>query len=71
MNQSSNAPYGYDLVENQTEQQVIRQIVAMRAEGLGPKAIANTLNEKGIPTKSRKNPWLFTTILRILGRHVR
>jgi len=51
--------YGYDCVDkkliiNETESEVIRDIFQMRLEGMGYKAIAHRLNERGITTKTEK-----------------
>ncbi len=55
-------PYG-ELVG---EDVVLNKIQAFRAQGMGHSAIANQLNEAGIPTR-RKKRWHPTTIANILG----
>lgn len=52
-------PYGFDLVgeqlvENQAEQTVIREIVEMRHSGFSFQKIADRLNDSGIPTRLGK-----------------
>lgn len=39
-------------------------IAELRAEGLGPSAIANRLNAHGIPTPSGRGRWYGTTVQR-------
>ncbi|MEF3305345.1 recombinase family protein [Paenibacillus sp. GYB003] len=51
--------YGYDCVDkklviNEAESDVIRNIFQMRLDGMGYKAIAHRLNERGITTKTGK-----------------
>lgn len=51
--------YGYDCIDkkliiNEVESEVIRDIYQMRLDGMGYKAIAHRLNERGIKTKAGK-----------------
>ena len=68
-------PYGLDLaddgmtlVANDTEQEIIRDIQALRAAGKTFPKIAAELKRRGIVTKSGKPAWQPQTIRRILGR---
>ena len=69
-------PYGFDLaddgstlVPNEAEQTVIQDIQAMRARGMKLKQIADTLTERGIPTKTGKSSrWTRQAVARILKR---
>ncbi len=69
-------PYGFDLaddgvtlIENPTEQAVIRDIKAMRAQGRFYRQIADALTDRGIPTKTGKSSrWVHQTVARILSR---
>ena len=69
-------PYGYDLgddgatlVPSESEQAVIRDIRAMRVDGMTLKRIANTLTEREVPTKTgRSKCWTHTAVARILTR---
>ncbi|WP_409176440.1 recombinase family protein [Brevibacillus fortis] len=52
--------FGYDvmdkrLVINELEAQVVKQIFELRAQGIGYKAIANTINSSGCKTKKGNN----------------
>jgi DNA invertase Pin-like site-specific DNA recombinase len=66
-------PYGYDLgadgihlVENQTEQRVIRLVLDLRADGLSLRAVAARLNADGVPARGKS--WHPTTIARMVKR---
>jgi DNA invertase Pin-like site-specific DNA recombinase len=69
-------PYGFDvlsdgvtLVPNPTEQAVIRDIHTMRAGGCTLEAIAATLTERGVPTKTGKSKrWGHRSVASILER---
>jgi hypothetical protein len=66
-------PFGYDyhnyrLVENQTEQDVIRLMRQGRAGGLSLREIAGQLNECLIPNKDGGRTWQANTIRMILAR---
>jgi DNA invertase Pin-like site-specific DNA recombinase len=71
-------PYGSDLsddrmtlIPNETEQAVVADIRALRNSGKTLKAIAQTLTDRGIPTKTGKSPrWTHQTVARILARPV-
>lgn len=59
---AASAPYGYDLVDgnyaiNEEEAAVVREIFDLAESGCGNQAIANRLNEKGIPTKRAGQVW--------------
>jgi len=69
-------PYGFDLaddgttlVPNESEQAVIADMKAMRTTGRKLKQIANTLTERGVPTKTGKSlRWTHQAVARILNR---
>ncbi len=69
-------PYGFDLgddgttlVANESEQSVVQDIHAMRDRGKTLKAIAESLTERGIPTKTGKSArWSHSAVARILRR---
>lgn len=69
-------PYGYDLasdgstlVENPTEIEIIGEIHAMRNQGVTLQRIAETLTDRGVPTKTgRSERWQHKTVARILAR---
>ena len=69
-------PFGFDLdddgvglIPNELEQAVIRDIQAMRARGMKLKQIADTLTERGVPTKTGKSDrWTHQAVARILSR---
>jgi len=69
-------PYGFDLasdgatlVNNKTEQAVIREIRSMRADGRPLKGIARELTRRGVATKTKKSDaWSHTAVARILSR---
>jgi len=71
-------PYGYDLaspsdpenklmLENSREQEIIRDILTLKAEGRSLRAIATELNHRGITTKQGAN-WKASQVSRILKR---
>jgi site-specific DNA recombinase len=59
---------GVSLVEDSTEQAILREIDGLRASGLSLRKIAAALNREGVPTKEGK-PWQHTTIRGILDRN--
>ena len=68
-------PYGQDLaddgvtlVPNETEQQVLADIVAMREVGETLQGITDTLTERGVPTKRGNTTWNLWTVRGILKR---
>ena len=71
-------PYGHDLaddgatlLENDSEQAVIRDIKAMRSRGMKRKQIAGELTARGVPTKTGKSShWTHQAVARILNRSV-
>lgn len=72
-------PFGYDragdaLIENPSEQAVLRQMIDWRREHLSLRAIASKLNTAGVPTKVRSRGgretagrWYAGTVRYILG----
>ena len=65
-------PYGFnlingELVENEDEASVIRRIFNLYLSGHGKQAIANILNEEGIPHKRGTANWVFYNISYILN----
>ena len=69
-------PYGYELaddgmtlVPSEAEQAVIRDIHAMRGEGMTLQRIAERLTERGVPTKTgRSKRWGHSAVARLLSR---
>lgn len=68
-------PYGFDLandgstlVENESEQKVLADILDMRRSGQTLVQIADALTERNIPTKTGKARWSHAVIARILAR---
>ncbi len=69
-------PYGFDLgddgstlVPNESEQSILRDIRDMREAGKTLKAIADSLTERGVPTKTGKSSrWSHSAVARILKR---
>ncbi len=68
-------PYGHDLlddgvtlIENPAEQQVIRDIRAMRANGMTLQKIAAELTRRCVPTKTGRTRWQHKTVAKILAR---
>ena len=55
------AKNGIDLVENKTEQEVLRLVAELRQSGWSLRQIANELNKRSIKTKNGK-PWVHSTI---------
>ena len=58
----ANAPYGYDLADgtyvvNTAEADVVRQVFSWAASGMSNRAIAERLNDQGIPTKRAGEVW--------------
>jgi DNA invertase Pin-like site-specific DNA recombinase len=60
---------GASLVEEPTEQAILREIDGLRAAGFSLRKIAAALNRGGVPTKEGR-PWQHTTIRGILIRNV-
>ena len=56
------------LEEDQAELEVVRRIIALRASGLTLQAIADQLNQEGIPTKRGGRLWHPSTVTYILSR---
>jgi site-specific DNA recombinase len=71
---SGHAPFGWDfsldgrLVENTREQEVIRVMALLRAQGLSYRGIATRLDAEGIVPK-RGRQWIHTTVKTILTRN--
>ncbi|WP_409969091.1 recombinase family protein [Bengtsoniella intestinalis] len=68
---SSNAPYGYrlvnkELVVHEAEAETVRRIFREYLSGLGIERIATDLSADCIPTKTGKTKWSFTTVRGIL-----
>ena len=64
-------PYGYDragddLVDNEAEQQVIKLVLAWRADGQSLGAIAARLNGMAVPTKQGRR-WHASTVRHMLS----
>ncbi len=71
---SGRIPFGYRLaddgvalIEDSTEQSILREIDGLRAAGLSLRKIAAALNREGVPTKEG-GPWRHTTIRGIVTR---
>lgn len=71
---SLHAPYGWSvgedgirLVKLPEEQRILARILRLREQGLSIRAIADTLNEKGLPARGKR--WHPTTVARILTVH--
>ncbi|AQT68055.1 DNA-invertase hin [Anaerohalosphaera lusitana] len=72
---SKHPPYGFTvdplnpgrLIEHETEQQVIQQIIAMKESGLSLRAICRELQEAGINCRDKTN-WHHSTVQRIIQR---
>ena len=58
-------PFGHKPGERETLDAMLR----LRNEGKRPEEIAQILNLQGVPTRTRKGPWLVPTISKILARH--
>jgi DNA invertase Pin-like site-specific DNA recombinase len=56
------------LVEIPAEQKVLGQIKLRRDQGHSFRAIAEWLNDKGVPTKRGKGAWIHTAVRRIVKR---
>lgn len=66
------AAYGYDLIDgalqiNETEAEVVRRIFHLYLQGYGKQAIANQLNEDGVPKRYGQKTWHLFTIDYILN----
>ena len=68
-------PFGFDLhedgstlVENESEQRILKLIESLRSDGYSLRAIANELSNRGIKTKSGKSKWNHSTVQRITER---
>ena len=66
-------PYGFcregnDLVINREEQKVIRQMKALRHNGLSYQKVADALNDAGINTKNGNSQWCGKKVQTILRR---
>ena len=59
---------GINLTRNEAEQIVLVEIGQLRSEGHTLTRIAQTLTERGIPTKTGRVVWTHQAIARILGR---
>jgi DNA invertase Pin-like site-specific DNA recombinase len=71
----SPTPYGYDrngenLTPNFTESQTLRRLKEMDAAGLSLRAMADRLNEDGVPTKRGGAKWYASTVLKILNNEL-
>jgi len=72
-------PHGFDLaadgetlVPNESEQAAIAEIRAMRSRGMKLQEIADSLTERGVPTKTGKSDaWTHQVVARILARVAR
>lgn len=69
--------YGYDLAAdrktlapNPAEQQAIALMVELRSAGHSLQSIADKLDQRGIPTKSGGEKWIYTAVNRILKRQM-
>lgn len=62
------SPDGRSLVENPAEQEILRLIARLRAEGRPLRAIAAELTTRGVPTKEGSPTWTHTTVDRLLKR---
>jgi DNA invertase Pin-like site-specific DNA recombinase len=68
-------PYGFcyldgQLVVDNKEQQIIRRIVEMKANGMSFRAIAKALNDQKIPTRMAKS-WKHEVVKQIYLRKVK
>ena len=61
-------PDGRTLIENPAEQEVLRLVAQLRAEGRPLRAIAAELTTRGVPTKEGNPAWTHTTVDRLLKR---
>jgi site-specific DNA recombinase len=57
---------GKHLVPVEAEQRLLRQILALRAQGLGPRRIAGALNADGHANPRRGWPWRYGSVKAIL-----
>ena len=70
---SGRPPYGYrfddgKLVEVPEEQHLVRRLKRLKAQGLGSKAIATRLNERGLVNPRTQRPWFHGTLRDIVAR---
>jgi DNA invertase Pin-like site-specific DNA recombinase len=69
-------PFGFErgagskLVPVPEEQRIIARMRRMRSQHLGYRAIADRLNEDGVPTKLPGGKWYPTAVSRVLAREV-
>ena len=69
------APYGWNddaadparIVPNEIEQAAVARILALKAEGKGPNAVARVMNEE-MPKAARGGKWRPKTVLMIMRR---
>jgi DNA invertase Pin-like site-specific DNA recombinase len=68
-------PYGWRLAEDgvalepvESEQGVVREIMAMRAERRSYRAIADELTRRGVPTKKGRTTWTHQAVASIVKR---
>lgn len=61
----SGLPTGLETVPS--EEEAVGLVAELRRAGASLRAIAETMNERGVPTKSGR-PWHFGTVRRIVGR---
>jgi site-specific DNA recombinase len=66
-------PYGYmrldgKLIEDQQEQKVLRRIRRMRKDGMSYQAIAQHLNQSGVPPRQKQAHWQPSSVHYILNR---
>ena len=78
INVLSAAPYGYHYVKKsqsaqayyqvvESEAQVVRQVFELyTVEGKSIRALVRTLNAQNVPTRTRKGPWIHTTVWSML-----
>lgn len=64
--------YGFDMVDGtlvvkESEAQVVRRIYDLYLQGYGKQAIADILNQEGIPRRRAQKKWCFATIHYILS----
>lgn len=70
------APFGHRftdglVVPDEGEQLILARMVAMAAEGLGPRRIANTLNRAGLANPRTGRVWHYGSVRAILARRGR
>jgi DNA invertase Pin-like site-specific DNA recombinase len=65
-------PYGYvvdsnkNLIELESEQQVLRKIISLRQEGKTFREVSEYLNRSNIPTKTQRGHWYPNTVKTVL-----